>query len=115
MLVRCNLIASFISPQNDDDFKLENIIDEQDVNLLESNQSELEFDFLKESESSVLKETSFNIAELSFIKSQIQLTKDEKINSGNPTCLAVSKNYICIGTFNGHILVLGLLFYFLKY
>lgn len=87
-----------------DDPQLNKVIDEQD--LLKDKIGEFEVDFLNYSNSSSA--TSLNISSISYIKSQIFLSKNEKINSGNPSCLTSSKNYIIVGTFNGHILVFGL-------
>ncbi|KAI2804729.1 hypothetical protein RDWZM_008035 [Blomia tropicalis] len=85
-----------------DDNQLDNVIDERDIQLL--NQVEdVDISFLNDSSHNAT--TSLNINPIPYIKSQIILSKNEKINSGNPSCLTCSKNYIVIGTFCGHILV----------
>lgn len=89
-----------------DDNQLDKVIDERDIQLL--NQVEdVDISFLNDSSHNAT--TSLNINPIPYIKSQIILSKNEKINSGNPSCLTCSKNYIVIGTFCGHILVFGML------
>lgn len=81
------------------------MIDEQELSLLGTLDSDFDLSFLQEVASN--SSTSLNISAINHIKSQISLSKNEKVNSGNPSCLTSSKSYIAIGTFYGHILVFG--------
>lgn len=54
-------------------------------------------------------ESSFNLIELDFVKSQLISSQNDKIDSGKPTSLVVSKCFIGIGTFNGHIIMIGII------
>lgn len=81
------------------------MIDEQELTLFDSACDDPDISFL--SDVNYNSATSLNISPINYIKSQISLSKDEKINSGNPVCLTSSKNYLVVGTFCGHILVFG--------
>jgi len=89
-----------------DDQQLNQVIDEKELMLLGNACDDLDFGFLNDIKCSTA--TSLNINPINYVKSQILLSKDEKINSGNPVCLTSSQNYLAVGTFCGHILVFGL-------
>lgn len=55
----------------------------------------------------LLKYSQLSIKPLEKVRTQIAIAHDEKINSGSPSSLHVSKNNIVIGTFHGHVLVFG--------
>ncbi|XP_027196188.2 vacuolar protein sorting 8 [Dermatophagoides pteronyssinus] len=58
--------------------------------------------------SNVQIESSFNVAELTFIKTQLSQSKSDQIDSGNPTAFALSPKFLAIGTFHGHVLLFEL-------
>ena len=82
------------------------MIDEQELSLLDTVDDELDLSFIDENNCGTC--ASLNISPINYIKSQISLSKNENVNSGNPSCITSSKSYIIVGTFYGHILVFGL-------
>ncbi len=110
------MIASILSvpfnvPRNQNEEPLENLIDEQELSsLLELSSAEVDFDLSFLAETATSCSTSLNIRPIGHIRSQITLSKGERVNSGNPSALTSSKSFIVVGTFYGHILVFGGLF-----
>lgn len=81
------------------------VVEEQQKHLIISNEDDyINSNFDGHNSQKV---TSFCIKELSNIKTQLSLSKSENVNSGNPTCLVASENFLAIGTFYGHILIFG--------
>lgn len=81
---------------------------EQDLNLSINDQ---DYNSSVYTKTDFQNESSFNLVELNFVKSQLILSQNDKIDSGKPTSLVVSKCFIGVGTFNGHIIMMGIQFF----
>nr|XP_046916256.1 vacuolar protein sorting-associated protein 8 homolog [Dermatophagoides farinae] len=114
-------LAEILAENHDDIFEQVDHLIEQDLSLigedLEFSGTELLDTSLAnaainpsfhQDHSAIQPESSFNVVELTFIKTQLTQSKSDQIDSGNPTAFALSKKFLAIGTFNGHILLFEL-------